>query len=105
MPLYAAIQSLKQNLPKSVSASQDFLDTLAPIVQEQLINAIYLGREHIHSSVLIDNGDIPINRTYVDHIGNDEYANIIYEKGSNVITYLDKLVECAKNSNFDLNDL
>lgn len=105
MPIYAAINNLKQNFPNSESAAQMFLSTLAPKVQEQLINAIYLGREHIHVTTLLDDPNTPIDRTYVDHISNDEYARIVYEKRENAITYLDRLVLCAKNSNFDLNNL
>ena len=104
MILLEAMQELKQNLPQSIITAQNFLDTLDLETQQQLIAAIYLGREHIHVSTL-RNDVMPMNRDYVEHIHNDEYANIIYEKGLNIITYLNKLEECAKNSNFDLNKI
>ena len=105
MPLYQAINSLKANLPSSRGAAQTFLNTLSPSVQQQLIAAIYLGREHIHSSKLREDEDIEMSRLYTDHIGQDEYADILWEKGDNVITYLNKLEECANASGFDLNTL
>lgn len=105
MPLYHAINALKANIPSSREAAKKFLETLSPSVQQQLIAAIYLGREHIHSSKLRDDEDIEMNRSYTDHIGQDEYANILWEKGNNIITYLNKLDECAKASGFDLNTL
>ena len=101
MPIYEAISSLKSSKPSSVGGAQVFLNTLTPKVQIQLISAIYIGREHIHCSRLRD--DTEINRTYTAHISNDEFAQIISEKGDNAITYLDKLVFCARASNFDLN--
>ncbi|WP_153065927.1 hypothetical protein [Xanthomonas campestris] len=103
MPIYTAMNELKSKIPSSVEGAQVFLDTLSPDVQEQLISAIYLGREHIHSTELRD--DVEISRSYTDHIGKNEYARILHEKGDNVITYLNKLESCAKASRFDLNTL
>lgn len=103
MPIYNAMNNLKASIPRSAEAAQVFLNTLSSNVQEQLISAIYLGREHINSIKLRD--DVEINRSYIDHVNKNEYAQIIYEKGDNVITYLDKLVECAKASGVDLKTL
>ena len=105
MPLYQAMNTLKANLPSSREAAQKFLDTLSPIVQQQLIAAIYRGREHIHSIQLRTESDIEMSRSYIDHIGQYEYANILWEKGDNIITYLNKLEQCANASGFDLNTL
>ena len=105
MPLHQAINSLKANIPSSRETAQKFLDTLSPSIQQQLIAAIYLGREHIQSSKLRKDEDIEMSRSYTDHIEKDEYANILWEKGDNVITYLNKLEECANASGFDLNQL
>lgn len=100
MTIHTAIRNLKSILPLSVEDAQQFLDTLSPDVQKQLISAIYLGREHIHSSVLRD--DIEISTSFTDSIKQDEYARILHEKELNSATYLDKLEMCAKASNFDL---
>lgn len=105
MPLYQVMNSIKTNIPSSRETAQNFLDSLSPSLQQQLIAAIYIGREHIHSSTLREDGDIEMSRSYTDHIGQDEYANILCEKGDNVITYLNKLEECANASGFDLNTL
>jgi hypothetical protein len=103
MPIYSAMNKLKSIIPHSVADAQALLDTLPFDVQEQLISAVYLGREHIHNSNLRD--DVDINRSYTDHISKDEYARILCEKGENLIIYLDKLESCAMASGFDLNKL
>ena len=103
MPLYQAMNALKSNIPSSKESAQQFLDTLPTSVQEQLIAAVYLGREHIHSLQLRD--DIEISRAQTEHIRQDEYAKILWEKADNLTVYLNKLDECARASNFDLNTL
>lgn len=103
MPIYNAMNTLKASIPSSPEAAQVFLNTLPSDVQEQLVCAIYLGREHIHSSEL--RNDIEISRAYTDHINKVDFARIIHEKGDNVITYLDKLVACSKASGIDLRTL
>lgn len=101
--IYSAIQNLKTSLPLSEQGAVNFLSGYDPKTQEQLINAIYLGREHIHSVQLREDVDISCN--YVRHISPDEYPQIIAEKGENSVKYLDKLEECSEASGFDLNSL
>lgn len=105
MPLYQAMNALKATLPSSRDDAQKFLNTLSNSVQQQLVAAIYLGREHLHSSKLRNDENIEISRAYTDHIQQDEYADILWEKGDNLIIYLNKLEACAKASGFDLNTL
>lgn len=103
MSIYAAIEALKTAAPNTETSAQQFLNTLPQTVQEQLIAAVYIGRDHLHATSL--RTDEEISRTATDHIDNAEYARIISDKGQSAITYLDKLVECAEASNFDLNKL
>ena len=103
MSVTNAITSLKSNVPTTQAEAEAFLDGLAADVQEQLIAAIYLGREHIHSAKLRE--DVEMSRSYTDHIDKDEYPRILHEKGENVSTYLGKLEQCAEASGFDLNTL
>ncbi len=105
MPLYHAMNTLKANIPSTQKDAQNFLSTLSPSVQQQLIAAVYLGREHLHSTKLRNDPDIEISRAYTNHIQQDEYANILWEKGNNLINYLNKLEVCANASGFDLNTL
>jgi len=88
---------------RSEDDAQYFLDTLSPLLQEQLISAIYLGREHIHFTEL--RKDVEISRFYTDNISKNEYAKIIHDKGCNVTTYLNKIESCSSASGFDLNTL
>ncbi|WP_439889656.1 hypothetical protein ACS7SF_10050 [Ralstonia sp. 25C] len=103
MPIYNAIQNLKNIVPMSEAGAQQFLDTLPANVQEQLICAIYLGRDHLNKTSLLP--DATLNRSLTDHIDRAEYASIIDKKGNEAVTYLDKLVQCAQASKFDLNSL
>jgi hypothetical protein len=103
MPLYNAIRTLKQSVPMSEAQAQTFLNSLPLKIQEQIICAIYIGRDHIHSTVLSVEAEISVAAT--DHIPKENYSRIIYEKGTNIITYLDALELCANNSKFNLNNL
>lgn len=104
MPVSTAIDKLIDLCPfASEAAAQRFLDTLPPDVQAQLIAAVYIGREHIHSKTL--RNDVELSRDYTKHIPNDEYARIIDEKGENIVVYLDALKSCAASSSFNLNGL
>ncbi len=105
MSIYTVISNFKLNAPRDEESAERFLANLSSLKREQLIAAIYLGREHIHCAELRSDSDIEISRSYTDHITNNEYARILYEKGDNAVAYLDKLVECAKASGFDLDAL
>ena len=103
MPIYAAINQLKTIIPATQASAQAFLSTLPRETQQQLICAIYVGREHIFVDTL--RTDVTINRTYTEHIDASEYARIIHEMEDNLFTYLDSLLRCASASGFDLNQL
>lgn len=103
MSLFKAISSLKSTQILSERDAQAFLDSLQPETQEQLIAAIYIGREHIHSTEL--RSDVDVSRGYTDHIPKKDYAHIIYEKEGSISLYLSKLEECASKSNFDIESI
>lgn len=106
MSIYNVINSLKEITPLTLENAQKFLDEITALEREQLIAAIYLGREHIHCTELKNNdSDLELSRSYTDHIGRDEYARILHEKGKSINTYLDKLVSCAVVSKFNLDNL
>ena len=99
-----AVNRLKSNLPNSVEQAQDFLNSLTPIVQDQLISGLYLGRDNMNSSSLTFGGDN--SRGYVDHISQDQYAAILENKvNGNGLRFLEKLDALASASSFDLNQL
>ena len=103
MDIYQAIKNLNSLGQVNVSQAQTFLDSLTPLLQEQIIATIYIGREHIHRTELQE--EDPISRKYTGHIPRDHYAGIISDKTTSIPLYLNKLLECAKNSSFDLNNL
>lgn len=103
MPIYTEIDVLRNNPPASEVDAQVFLDSLPPKLQEQLICAVYLGRDHIHSNSLRD--DVELSCLATDHIPREDYARILYEKSSCIPGYLESLISCAQQSGFDLNAL
>lgn len=103
MTIYEAIDELKRIRPFSVASAQAFLDTLAPMVQEQLISGIYIGKDHIHKSTLIPGDEV--SRSYCDHIPREKFAEVLVKHGTSGITHLEKMVQCAEASGFDLRNL
>ncbi len=99
-----AVNRLKSNLPNSVEQAQDFLNSLTPIVQDQLISGLYLGKDNLNSSSLTFGGDT--SRGYVDHISQDQYAGVLDNMMRGYgLRYLEKLDALASASSFDLNQL
>lgn len=103
MTIYDAIDEFKRTRPYSLASAQAFLDTLAPVVQEQFVAGIYIGKDHIHKSTLIPGDEV--SRFYTDHIPRDKYAEVLAKHGNDAIIYLDKMVQCAETSGFDLRSL
>lgn len=94
-----------QNPPRSEAEARALLGQYSPDVQAQLINALYLGRDHIHSAQMQEDADWSRNAT--DHISPKDYVRILYEKASAdaSTTYLDKLLFCAAASGYDLKQM
>ncbi|MDR6798341.1 hypothetical protein [Acinetobacter calcoaceticus] len=92
--------SVSINSPNDVKF---FLSQYSALVQQQFVSALYIGRDHIHYSSL--RKDIDVSRQNYDHIQASEYSRLIFEKGSNVSTYLQKFRECATASNFNIDTL
>jgi hypothetical protein len=105
MDIYHAIAATIQTPPKSLAQAHTLLSNYPLEIQTQLIAAIYLGRDHIHSSKMRDDTDW--TRSATDHISADDYARILYEKASAdaSTTYLESLLLCSKASGYDLNKM
>jgi len=97
------INRIKQYQPQSIGEIYFFLNTIPFETQKQLIAAICLGKEHIDVSLWRQ--DILFSSGYIDDVPIDNYANIFFANRANIIEYLNKTEECAKNSGFDLNSL
>jgi hypothetical protein len=100
MDIYHAINSVMQNPPGNEQAAASLLAQYPADVQEQLIAAVYLGRDHLHSSQM--RPDTDWTRAATDHIKASDYPRILAEKDSAVQTYLSRLLQCASASNYDL---
>ncbi|OXS01214.1 hypothetical protein [Shewanella algae] len=103
MPIYKAISYLKNSAPLSKPQALAFINSLSPKVQTQVIAAIYIGRDHLYADKW--NQDIMLSTDYIDHIPQQNFAQIVHEKNSALITYLQSIERCAKNEGFDLNNL
>lgn len=103
MPIYNAINTLKSTAPLTLQQASAFMGQLTPKVQMQIIAAIYIGRDHIHSNTWSE--DVMLSTDYIDHIPPEHYAQIVYEKNSALVNYLDSIERCAVNTGFNLNDL
>ena len=101
MAIYKAINTLKTTAPLSQTKSEAFINSLDFTIQKQVIAAIYIGRDHIHSDNW--NKDNMLSTNYIDHIPKEDYAKIVHEKNSALINYLDSIERCANNEGFDLN--
>ncbi|EHU9446904.1 hypothetical protein KZY42_004407 [Vibrio vulnificus] len=103
MPIYNAISILKSNAPLTLQQASAFMGHLPPKLQMQIIAAIYIGRDHIHSNTWSE--DVMLSTDYIDHIPPENYAQIVYEKNSALVRYLESIERCASNTGFNLNNL
>ncbi|EGR1122348.1 TPA: hypothetical protein ACPVXQ_004797 [Vibrio parahaemolyticus] len=103
MPIYQAIQTLKQNAPLTLPQAQAFVSSLDPKLQKQIIAAIYIGRDNLNASTWGE--DTLLSVDCIDHIPSSNYAQIIWEKNDALVSYLNSLETCAANTNFNLNNL
>ena len=104
MSIFDNINSLLHN-PRNTEASvQILLNGMTVKEQEQLIDAMYLGRDHIQLQK-IRKENLPINSNRQSHIPKEDFARILYEKGTNLETYFASAIRCARNSKIDLNEI
>lgn len=103
MSLTDAINVLSSTRITTLPQAEAFVSTLEERTREQLLAAIYIGREHIHVYKLRD--DVEISREYTAHISTKDLPRIIWEKGAdNMSLYLGKFQDCAEASGFDINE-
>lgn len=103
MPIYNAINNLKIHAPLTLPQATSFMSGFSPKLQQQIIAAIYIGRNHIHSDKW--NEDIMLSVDYIDDIPYSDFAQIVCDKNTALVNYLVSLERCAKNEGFDLNSL
>lgn len=102
MSIYQVMTNLISNYPTNQQEAQLFLDQLSPEMQQKLIAALYIGREHIHCSQL--RTDMGISCDYIAHIPQKDYAYVLSGKSAqSVEVYFNAIKECALVSDFDLN--
>ena len=93
MPIYNAINTLKSTAPLTLQQASAFMGQLTPKVQMQIIASNTWSE------------DVMLSTDYIDHIPSKDYAQIVYEKNSALVNYLDSIERCAVNTGFNLNDL
>ncbi|ENR6005631.1 hypothetical protein ACEWMH_000307 [Citrobacter freundii] len=98
---------------QNTSDAQMFLQQYSVDDQAALVSALYIGRDHIHSSQLNEdcfNAGIPFDCYF--HTGGGhgvrwlinpaEFATILYEKNTSLRTYYQSFVRCANGSGINL---
>ena len=105
MDIYHAIGTTIQGPPRNLLQAEALLAQYPLDTQTQLITAIYLGRDHIHSTEM--RGDADLTRRAIDHIPIENYARILYEMASSSVTttYLNSLLRCSDASGYDLSKM
>lgn len=65
--------------------------------------AVYIGRDHLYKEEIRD--DIKMNTSMISSLTPAEYAKNLYLVRNHIEMYLNDLLYCAQNSNFDLNNI
>lgn len=99
--IYKLVETLS-TMPKfpSEAAAQSFLSQYPLSTQAQLISAMYIGRDHLHTDNFSEEAAPHTSRDglirYCDHIDPKEFARILHEKADNVPHYFQRFDVCAK---------
>lgn len=111
------MNDLLLNLPRTMNDAKIFLSKYSLDDQCALISAIYIGRDHIHYNTFIVESDEtnayflpsdPYSRFFSTGkapnwmIHPNDFAQIIYEKNSNLKTYFDAFTRCSNGSGYDM---
>lgn len=94
------------------AAAQAFLNGYSVDDQAALISALYIGRDHIHSSEIqsdyVPKG-IAFDRFFTTgnppnwpEINPSSFARILYEKRTSLPTYYNAFLRCARASDYSL---
>lgn len=98
-----ALLELKNLNITSFQDSENFLQRFPPDMQETILAAVLLGRDHLHKEELRD--DIPMDTSGILGLNLDEYPKKLYEIRGNIESYINSLTHCADNSNFNLDNI
>ena len=106
------IDRVSSHIPfRSTEAAQAFLDGYSVDDQAALISALYIGRDHIHDTVIRDDyvpDGCVFDRYFTTgrapkwDISPTEFARILYEKGNNLPTYYTRFIDCTRASKYKL---
>lgn len=106
------IDSISPHIPfRSEESAQTFLDRYDIEDQVALISALYIGRDHLHDSI-IKLDYVPNGWAFDRHfttgsapkwdISPADFARILYEKNSNLHTYYKAFIRCTQASEYSL---
>lgn len=106
------IDRVSSHIPfRSVEAAQAFLDGYSVDDQAALISALYIGRDHIHDTIIRDDY-VPAGWAFDRYfttgreakwdIPPRDFARILYEKGTNLPTYFTRFTDCTRASKYQL---
>lgn len=79
---------------RTVFAAKAFLNDFDYDDQLALITALYVGSSHNHRTELMEDY-VNLDRSYCDDIPEDEFAQVLYEKNSQLATYYHDFIVCG----------
>ncbi|QWZ84837.1 hypothetical protein [Aeromonas sp. FDAARGOS 1404] len=81
---------------RNESVAQTFLDNYSVDDQLALISALHIGRSHNGLNKLMEDYQ-DTDRRLCDHIHEDEFARILYEKNTQLATYYQNFNTCGSS--------
>ena len=103
MPILKAILELRDTTIVTQQDAADFLQRFDPVIQKTTMAAVYFGIDHHEQEKIRD--DIVMSTEMISQVPPERYAQKLYANRTFLEKYLNDLLYCAQNSNFDLNNI
>ncbi|MGC3874310.1 hypothetical protein ACPF7Z_13695 [Halomonas sp. GXIMD04776] len=103
MSIYDSMIELRDTSIKSKQHAEEFLNRHPIEKQKALLSIVLLGRAHLDHQKLRD--DVPISTEMVAQVPLEEYPDKIYAIRNSVEKYINQIMFCAHNSNFNLDNI
>lgn len=108
------IENILPSIPfRTEEGVRSYMGRLSVEDQAALVTALYVGRDHIHHDLLIENyvpDDVPFDRYFITGgnpdwmIAPSDFARIMFEKNSSLNSYYSAFVRCTQASGCHLNN-
>lgn len=103
LSIFNAIVELRDTTITSQQDAESFLRRFPLESQKVIVAAVYLGRTHFRYEEIRD--DVDMSTGMISSLNPEEYAKALFSVRNQIELYLNELLHCAQNSNFDLNNI